>query len=232
MRMKPAGQMEVFPLPLAPRGFGEHLPLLRQPWHTVPPLPALRQAADASPARQPTTVRACDDGRSLLVHFRCEDERIIAPHTRRDDHLYEAEVVEVFLAPGTPDPQHYLEFELNPAGVLFDARITNPDGNLASIEVDHAWRCPGIRYAAERDDEVNVWSAALSIPWRGALEALEPHSRADPPSRWRANLLRIDRAEDPARDEFSCLCPTFTDPADFHRPQRFGQFLRPDPVAP
>jgi hypothetical protein len=42
-----------------------------------------------------------------------------------------------------------------------------------------------------------------------------------PPRRWRANFYRIERPRG-GRPELSCWSPTFTDPPDFHRPERFG----------
>ena len=41
------------------------------------------------------------------------------------------------------------------------------------------------------------------------------------PDTWRANLYRIERPRD-AAPEYSCWSPTLTDPADFHKPARFG----------
>ncbi len=43
-----------------------------------------------------------------------------------------------------------------------------------------------------------------------------------PPLLWRANLYRIERPRDGGAAEFSCWSPTFTNPPDFHRPERFG----------
>ncbi|HYG61044.1 MAG TPA: carbohydrate-binding family 9-like protein, partial [Thermoanaerobaculia bacterium] len=60
------------------------------------------------------------------------------------------------------------------------------------------------------------WWAALAIPWA----AIAPVSTPLPPI-WRANFYRIERPRDGV-PEFSCWSPTLTDPADFHKPARFG----------
>lgn len=207
-------------LPPAPRDWAEERSLLDLDWEAVPPLSPLLDVRTGGPARQPTTVRACDSGSAVWVSFECSDERIVAPRTRRDSSVYEDEVVEVFLAPGEQDPVRYLEFEVSPGGVLLDARIDNPAGALEHITVDREWDCPGVRWAAQREDHRGRWRAALVLPWRG----LDPE-REDR-SRWRANFCRIDRAQDPARDEFTCWSPTASASPDFHRPTAFGHLRR------
>jgi hypothetical protein len=55
----------------------------------------------------------------------------------------------------------------------------------------------------------------LAIPWRSVAPP------GDLPRMWRANFYRIERPRD-GEPEFSCWSATLTDPADFHRPARFG----------
>jgi hypothetical protein len=119
-------------------------------------------------------------------------------------------VVEVFLAPGVEDPVRYVEIEVSPPGVLFDAAIHNPTGLRADLTADLAWDCPGIRWQVGRGTERQDWWAELSIPWE-----------APPPRLWRANFYRVERPRDGA-PEFTCWSPTLTSPADFHKPARFG----------
>ena len=61
---------------------------------------------------------------------------------RRDEPLYEEDVVEVFIDPFGGGTTYY-EFEVSPRGVLFDALIHNTlDGNK---EVDTAWIAEGFQ---------------------------------------------------------------------------------------
>lgn len=185
-------------------------------WEDVPSLPPLVLAADGGPAEQPTRVRVGWDDEALHVRFDCEDRHAWGTCQRRDDPIYEEEAVEVFLAPGEADPARYAEFEVSPLGVLFDARIHNPTSLRIDREGDPAWDCPGIHWEAGRGSERQDWWATLSIPWRGVLG--DP---GEPPRIWRANFYRIERPEgSPA--EFTCWSPTLTQPADFHKPARFG----------
>lgn len=214
-------EVPVLCLPPAPAGWSSDALPLDQPWSAVAVLLPFRRAQDGGAVRQTTLARACDDGTALWVRFDCEDDRIVSPHMRRDDPLHEAEVVEVFLSAGADEPVRYVEFEVSPGGVLFDARIDNPDGRRDTLVVDDGWDCPGVRWEAVREDHARRWSAALQIPWASAAPA-----DLVPEERWRVNLLRIDRGEDPADDEFSCWSSTFTDPPDFHVPDRFGHLIR------
>jgi len=160
-------------------------------------------------------VRLCWDERSLHVRFDCEDRDAWGTYRRRDDPLWEEEVVEVFLAPGEADPVRYAELEVSPLGTLFDAILHNPTSLRADMTADVAWDCPGLVWQAGRGADRQDWWAELSIPW----EPVGGSSRI-----WRANFYRIERPRRPpdTEPEFTCWSPTLTDPADFHKPARFG----------
>lgn len=184
-------------------------------WSEVPRLPPFMLADGSGPAAQQTTARLCRDADALYVRFDCDDRDIWGTYARRDEPIYDEEVVEVFIAPGAGDPTRYLEFEVSPNGVLLDARVYNPTSTRADLQVDVDWICPGIRWAAGRDDAVNHWWAALAIPWVAVAED------AHVPEICRANFYRIERPRNEA-PEYSCWSPTLTEPADFHKPRRFG----------
>lgn len=186
-------------------------------WEAVPPLPPLVRSEDGTPAEQATAVRLAWDEEALHVRFECADRHTWGTLPRRDDPLWQEEAVEVFLAPGAADPVDYLEFEVSPRGVLFDARIHNPTSLRADLRADVAWDCPGIHWEAGAGSARQDWWAVLALPWSGLLDRRE----GPPPSVWRANFYRIDRpAGGPA--EFSAWSPTLVRPADFHKPARFG----------
>lgn len=180
----------------------------RRPWNEIPPV--FLTLADGSGApQQATTVRLCWDDEALHVRFDCEDRDAWGTFEKRDDPLWQEEVVEVFLAAGEEDPVDYMEIEVSPLGVLFDAQIHNPTGLRADMTADLSWDCPGLRWQAGRGAERQDWWAELSIPW-------------EKPSRiWRANFYRVERPRD-GDPEFTCWSPTLASPADFHKPARFG----------
>lgn len=177
-------------------------------WKEIPPLSPLALADGSGAPEQATTVRLCWDEEALHVRFDCEDRDAWGTYRQRDEPLWQEEVVEVFLAPGEEDPIDYAEIEVSPLGVLFDARIHNPTSLRADMTADVAWDCPGLRWQAGRGKERQDWWAELSIPLGS-------------PRVWRANFYRVERPRDGA-PEYSCWSPTLTDPADFHKPARFG----------
>ncbi len=178
-------------------------------------LPAvfLRDARTGEPPRLKTALRIGRRGSVLCVRFDGRDDGVVATHARRDAPLWEEDVFEVFLSPGDPARVYY-EFEVNPLGTLFDARVDSPDLSRATMRVDTAWDCAG--YAARVTRAAGRWSASLRIP----LDALG--AGAPPPPLWRANFYRIDRGTGGRSDEYSAWAPTLADPPDFHVPSKFG----------
>ncbi|HET9223162.1 MAG TPA: carbohydrate-binding family 9-like protein [Roseiflexaceae bacterium] len=202
-------------VPRAPAGWNRDANLAALAWESIAALPPFVLADGSQPAIQQTVARVCYDEDALYIRFDCQDRDIWATYSRRDDSIYDEEVVEVFIAPGSAAPTRYFEFEVSPNGVLLDALIDNPTSQRADLRVDCEWDCPGLRWLAERDDAAGSWWVALAIPW-GSIE-----SPGLPTTIWRANFYRIERPRD-AAPEFSCWSPTYTEPADFHKPECFG----------
>jgi hypothetical protein len=179
-------------------------------------LPAIKlsDAKTGAGPRLSTALRVGVRDGMLCVRFDGRDAGVVATLTQRDGPLWTEDVFEVFLAPEEP-PTTYYEFEVNPLGALFDARVESPGLSRASMRADPAWDCPGLDARVTRRE--GLWSATLRIP------LVSMH--AEPlPRRWRANFYRIDRG---AADEFSAWSPTLADPPDFHVPERFGVLRLP-----
>jgi hypothetical protein len=191
------------------------------------PLPPFTLADGSGPATQQTAAHICYNTHALFVRFDCNDRDIWGVSTQRDDPIYDEEVVEVFIGPGEATPVDYYEFEVSPNGVLLDLAVHNPTSQRAQLQTDFAWDCPGLRWAAGRDDALNHWWAVLAIPWAsiGAdlASGLAPVGGEEGglPKTWRANFYRIERPRD-GSPEFSCWSATMTDPADYHKPAYFG----------
>src|ERR1043166_1939844 len=73
----------------------------------------LTRVEDGRPTRYATTARLLWDERFLYVGFECEDPDIWGTFTERDAHIYDEEVVEVFLDDDS-DGVSYLEIEVSP----------------------------------------------------------------------------------------------------------------------
>jgi hypothetical protein len=173
----------------------------------------LRDARTGGSPRVSTSIRAGLRGGALCVRFDGRDDGVVATHRGRDAPLWEEDVFEVFLAPGEDPPRVYFELQVNPLGALFDARVDSPELRRGSMRVATSWDCPGL--SARADAREARWSALLTIP-------LAPLCGGEIPPTWRANFYRIDRGAPGKPDEFTAWSPTFSDPPDFHVPERFG----------
>jgi hypothetical protein len=202
-----------WPVPRRPRAWAPADPGAWD-WPDLPGLPPFQLADGSGPAAQQTRARLCWDETALYVRFDCEDRDAWGTYGQRNDPIYQEEAVELFLAAGEEDPVRYFEFEVSPLGTLFDATIHNPTSRRAEMTGDPSWDCPELRWAVGPGEAGQDWWVWLAIPWKGLS--------ADPPARiWRANFYRIERPRD-GEPEFSAWAPTWTAPADFHKPARFG----------
>ncbi|MFP5246332.1 MAG: carbohydrate-binding family 9-like protein [Thermoanaerobaculia bacterium] len=192
---------------------------MEEPWTTpraCTPV-RLRRATDASVPRLSTSVAVWFDDQYLSVLFSATDDHVDATHLAHDAPLYEEDVVEVFLAPKTPE--RYFELEVNPRGTTFDAAIESPDGERSTMRVNRAWTCEGliaaVRKVTESDGSITL-DTLLRIPFVSLDRAVPGDGET-----WRANFFRIDRHPKHG-DEFSAWQPTMKIPADFHVPAAFG----------
>ena len=63
---------------------------------------------------------------ALVLDIVARADRLTTRYTRHNDPLHKGDVVEVFIGPEIVDgPPSYLELQASPAGILFDAWITN-----------------------------------------------------------------------------------------------------------
>lgn len=170
-----------------------------------------RALVDAATGKAPglaTAVRFGARDGDLVVRFDARHRGVSATLKEENSALWTEDVVEVFLSAEDP-PRHYLEFEVNPLGTRFSARVDSPRGTRDGMGVE-TFSCPG--FSAEVRVRERSWSARLRIPMAGLFGAFPPV--------FSGNAFRIDRAG----AEFSALSPTGASPPDFHRPEAFARF--------
>ncbi|KAJ8121538.1 hypothetical protein O1611_g10079 [Lasiodiplodia mahajangana] len=108
-----------------------------------------------------------------------------------NDPLYEYEVMEAFIYHGTNDPTSYLEFEVSPNNVTWQAFIYNPskvraagapfdNGQLASPIVD------GLVTSTVLDRAAGIWISNASIPL-GLFNVDNGEAKG---TKWRMNFFR------------------------------------------
>lgn len=153
-----------------------------------------------------TEVRVGRHREELLVLFTCQDPDPSATMTKRDDPLWEEDVVEIFIDP-FGDLDCYFEFEVNPLNTVLDVFIRRVRGGLRK---DFRWDCEGLRTATGL--LAYGWVAGLAIPLGSFGECNL--------SQWRINFCRIERPKGQTR-ELSAWSPIFA--GTFHLPERFGR---------
>ena len=183
------------------------------------------------PANARTTFHSLWSDEGLWLRFDVEDSSPWHTMTNFDDHIWEEEVVEIFIdLDGTG--KHYGEYEINPANVLCDLDMAQ---GWPEVRGDINWNHKGLRSAVQhRKDDGKTpggWVAIMLLPWEGfqTLASVKEGRASSPPKAgdsWRANLYRIKRPggpKDPKKDAiFAAWSPTGK--TTFHHPPAFGTF--------
>jgi len=188
-------------------------------WKKAPLVGDFVNTSDGSQSAYKTEARVLYDENFIYFAFRCVDDNIWSTMRRRDEHLWEEEVVEVFLQ-GDPNQPSYIELEVNPLGAMLDIYM------LAVRKPLHyeSWNSEKLRWAVQVDGTVDgkpgdrEWNCEIALPLEDVVTA--PHNPPLPGDRWRMNLYRGEQRPTPANLAWS---PTFRD--DFHIPQRFGEIV-------
>ncbi|MCC6485566.1 MAG: carbohydrate-binding family 9-like protein, partial [Armatimonadetes bacterium] len=163
---------------------------------------------------------------ALHLLFVCVDSEVWSDYTRRDDPIYEQEVVELFIGSGEAPPSIYREFELSPFNVQWDGRIVSPTGDRKDMTADVAWDAcsfdSAVRIARSESQQLpqcEGWSARLSIGFADLSDNAHTPAHGDV---WRANFLRIEHRP---HEQYLAWSPTLKSPADYHVPARFGRLI-------
>jgi len=150
----------------------------------------------------------------LFVAFQCEDPDMSGKYRKRDEPLYMDEVVEVFLDVDA-DRQDYVEIEVSPRNVLFDASF---GARRQGMELGFNPRLvSAVRVAGTIDDDSDRdsgYTVELEIPF----QELRGQGRLppEPGDVWQVNFFRIDKSF--GREEASMLSPAL---GDFHNLDAF-----------
>ena len=177
------------------------------------------------PAELGTSAKALYDDTFIYFGFENADTNAWATRDKRDEHLWEEEVVEVFIQ---ADPAHpsYIELEVNPLGTMLDIFLIDVRKPIPYT----SWNSAGLRWAVHVDGTADGqpgdvgWSCEMALPLEDVVTA--PHIPPRSGDRWRANLYRVERRPSRASLAWS---PTVR---DFHRPDRFGDLVFVDRVVP
>ena len=186
------------------------------------------------PAAYATRFRAVWNDEGLFLRFDATDPAPWHTMTRRDEHLWDEEVVEIFLDPDRSGRDYY-ELEVNPANVVCDLRMISPwpdkkgdiDWNLAGLETR-------VRTLAGASG-AGGWTATALLPWRGLRALPSTDKVALPPTpgdAWRFNVFRIERPGGKASAEKDAVFAAWSPPSvpSFHDAGAFRELVFVSPV--
>jgi len=197
--------------------------LRESPWTKAAVIKPLRFNDGATPGAEETEVRLWYNDQALYLGWICQDTNIQATMTNRDSHLWEEEVVELFITPS--ELTRYYEFQWNPLATPFDAIVKNeldPQGKSKNYHFDATFTATNLTAAVvvkgsigDSSDRDEGWQVEVMIPF-SVFGPVPPK----PKDVWRGNFFRISRGTNLAPQYFS-WSPTRS--AWFHQPDRFGK---------
>lgn len=118
-----------------------------------------------------TQVDLCYTDTSLAITFTAKEEInfYFDPSQGTNDPIYEYEVMEAFISKGTEDPQQYLELEINPNNVTYQAFVYNPTKDRSSgAPFDHFYitdpATDGFSWNTKLDKAAQKWTSDVKLP--------------------------------------------------------------------
>jgi hypothetical protein len=187
-------------------------------WSTSRPI-QLSRIGGTDKAHQNTQIKAVYDDTSLYLGIVAKDSDIWSTFKKRDSNTWEQEVVEVFIdALGTK--RDYLELQVTPANVVFDAKFAHHRSDLAEAK---AWQMKGLTTAVKvegtlnkRDDTDTQYTIEMKIP----IDAVPGGRTGLKRGQWRINFFRFDQLKTKRQQASGWSPPPVP---DFHHLDSFGQ---------
>ena len=146
-----------------------------------------------------TQVDLCYDDEAIRIDFTAYNETnfFFNASQTTNDPIYTYEVMETFIYKGTNDPQTYLEFEVNPNNVTFQAFIYNPSKVRATgAPFDTFYVAEplvdGLNATTELDRPGQTWVSNVRIPL-GFFNVDDGQAQG---TQWRMNFFRTVVAPD------------------------------------
>lgn len=177
---------------------------------------------DGRPTRVKTTFRMLYDDAFVYVAFDCEDKDVWGSLRKKDDPIYNEDVVEVFLD-ADADGKTYNELQVSPHNVNFDASFVARRSDLTQAMAWESGMQSAVKVRGTLDDDKadEGWSAEMKIP----LAKLTAVPRVPPSAgdRWRFNAYRLEHFVHGRDIEGQAFSPVMV--GDFHNLPRFGWLI-------
>ena len=170
-----------------------------------------------------TQVKACYDNNTLYFLFECKDPDIWADFTKRDEYLWNEEVVEIFIDVDDV-PETYVEIEVSPSNIIFDSYIVDPEN--IDLPATASFDLPGLKTGVnvqgtlnQREDVDKSWTVEIAIPFRDI--ANENTKLVGPDTAIKLNFYRLDKNQGTEPKSYA-WSPT---DKSFHKPSVFGKLI-------
>lgn len=183
-------------------------------WSNAKPV-GLADSLEGETATDDAVVRLGWSDDTLFVGVTIVDADVWSEYEAQDDPVWKEEVFELFLL-GDASRSRYLELQVSPRSVTFDARFAT------YRKGDEAWDGPWSAAAhvdgtvSRRDDRDRGWSAELAVPLAMICEHTTTACPMTAGSTTRINAFWIDR---PKRGQPGAWSIAPTRVPDFHAPE-------------
>ena len=160
-------------------------------WSTTKSIQLSRIGGSAK-THQATQISAVYDEMNLYLGIVAKDRDVWSTFTERDSNTWEQEVVEIFID-ALGSKRNYLELQVTPANVIFDAKFDRHRSDLTKAK---SWQMNGLSTAVNvegtlnnRDDIDTQYTIEMQIPFDAV-----PGGRAGlKRGQWRINFFRFDK---------------------------------------
>ncbi len=142
-----------------------------------------------------TKVKMAHDDNGLYIAAWLEEPHVWATITQHDAAIFQDNAFEMFFNP-TNDTHHYLEYEVNALGTVWDLYLSRPYR-------DHPvtfgnWEFAGMQSVVHVDGTLNNpkdtdkgWSVEVFIPWRSLLQVAPRMRKPAEGTQMRTNFMRV-----------------------------------------
>lgn len=171
-----------------------------------------------------TQVDLCYDSQSIRINFTAYNETNFYYNSsyKTNDPIYQYEVMEAFIYHGTNDPQTYLEFEVAPNNVTFNAFIYNPSKIRAPGAPFDAFfiqtpQVDGLNATTTLNKHKQTWVSDVRIPL-GLFDVDDGQAQG---TNWRMNFFRTVVSPSTFPDQLLGAW-SVTNASNFHETPFFG----------
>jgi hypothetical protein len=206
-------------------------------WKSAPTTGAFVNTVTGGAADVKTEAKLLWDDQNLYVAFENVDSDVWSSLTKRDDHLWGEEAVEVMIdADG--DGKSYVELQVGPNGNIFDTYLPARrqwEDSMTPKRERYSWNSKtkaGVSVDGtlnKHGDKDKGWTVEMAIPLADANGLATPGAKVPPAfgDVWRVNLYRMDKPDPKGKDQKAAgWSPPME--GDFHVPARFGQIVFTD----